>query len=897
MEEKKEDISKILEERQKLDRLIETEYTKKITVMFTDIKGSTSVYDTRGDIDGRMMVHRHNEIVLPVIEQHNGVLIKTIGDATMSVYDIPDDAVRAAMAIQLRLKDYNRDKGEKEQIHVRVGLNYGSGIVEKTDVFGDVVNVASRVEALADANEIFLTEDLYREVKSSDEFIFRFEKAVEVKGKKEPLKVYRLVWHDELISMGKVRKAEVTYTKEGMFVLEFSLAGEKLKISGFEKAEGEERTVKGYEEMKYQEENIRAHTNGIIDLLNRANKRGKIGNDLIIKLKEYGRMLFDELVPVQIKERISKTGFGHLLISIDDNLVHIPWELLHDGRDFLCQRFSMGRTVSTRQRVSPVVRAIGKPLKMQVLADARGDLQAAYTEGVKIKDEIGNFDEWLDLSLKTTDIKTDYVKAKIKNFDIVHYAGHADHNALKPEESGWLLKDGKLKAEQVISMSGLMPMPALVFSNACQTGQTDEWKIEADYETKIFGLANAFLLSGVQHYIGTFWEIPDEAGYHFAVQFYKQLIQGIPVGAALRAARQGLIDKYGEDMIVWASYMLYGDPTARYILPDMEIKETVREEKVVKEELVGAGLRHREEVIHFPAKKKQKSPAFVIAALVVMLAAGAAGFFLKTRSGTVEQTPAVQPVQAAKSEDNSKRIDELAASLAKDFREGKPGAAKAGDGWSSAPLSIVFMDIKGDAANADKLVNFTSQTLQTGGRVRVVERELLSKLLEELKLSSSSLADPSTALKIGKVLSAKVIVTGSIISDKGQQTVMLRMIDTETTVVKKMISAESKAIDKEMAGSLGTKIMDALKAEYPLQGKVTSVSGDRYEINLGQAHGLKKGDRLEVVEAVGKGGLHAAVGEIEIAEAGRDSSLGTLTSKKGEVKSGAKVREKQAGTL
>ncbi len=896
MEENKTDIGRILAERDKLDAQIHAKFTKKITVMFTDIKGSTSVYDTRGDIAGRAMVHRHNEVVLPIIKEHNGILIKTIGDATMSAYHTPSDSIRTAIDIQRRLKIYNSDKADREQIHVRIGMNYGDGLVEESDVFGDIVNVASRVEALADGDEIFITEDLYRAVKNNDEFIFRHEKLVEVKGKKDALRVFRVIWHDELVSMGKIRKLSSTAEREGTLIIEASVVGEKLKISGFEKAEGEERTVRHYEEIKYSQDTIRNYTKNIIDLLNRANKRGKIGNDLLIKLKEYGRLLFDALMPLQIKERIAKTVFNHMLISIDDNLVHIPWELLHDGENFLCQRFSLGRAVSTRQRVSAVIRTIGKPLKMQILADARGDLQAAYTEGVRIKDDIESIDDWLDVSLKTTDIKTDYVKAKIRNFDIVHYAGHADHNALKPEDSGWLLKNGKLSAENIIAMSGIMPMPALVFSNACQTGQTDEWRLDEHYETKIFGLANAFLISGVQHYIGTFWEIPDEAGYHFAIHFYRHLLQGSSIGEAMRLARQALIDKYGEDMIVWASYMLYGDPTTKYVMPEVELRETKAEERVERETLATADLRHREDVVQFPGKKKQKN-VFMVAGLVMLLLAGAAGFYMKTRSGEIPEKAANQPQQVMQKETDSKRIDELVASLSQKYRENKFDALKPGDNWSSMPLSLVFMDIKADSSRIEKLIGYTSQTLQAGGRINVVERELINRLLEELKLSNSALADQATALRVGRVLSARVMVTGSIMPDEHGQIVMLRIIDTETTAVKKVITVESKSkeLGKDAADDLSMKILEAIKTEYPLRGKVTAVTGDRYQLNIGQSHGLKKGDKLEVVTALGTSGdMYVAVGELEVVDAGKDSSLASLASGKGPLALGAKVREKSA---
>ncbi|TAN38347.1 MAG: CHAT domain-containing protein [Nitrospirae bacterium] len=831
MTEKNNDIEKILEERARLDAILHDQFSKRVAIMFTDIKGSTSFYEKHGDLDGRMMVHRHNEVVMPAIKENKGEVLKTIGDATMSAYDDPAEAVRAAVAVQKRLQTYNDKKSQKEQIHVRVGINYGVGIVEESDVYGDVVNLASRLESLADADEVMVSEDLYREVRSNDEFIFRYFDSVSVKGKSEPIKAYRLIWRNEDLHLGRTRKAVRAVTpKEGLFVIEASLAGSKLKISGFERADGEERPVKNYQEVPYHVGTIGNHTREITGLLNRANRRGKIGNDIFIRLKEVGGLLFDELIPQEIKGKLLQTEQKHLSISIDDTLVQIPWELLYDGRDFLCQRFSIGRSVSTKQPVSAVSRAVGRPLKMQILADPRGDLKAAYEEGLAIKSDMEKLDDWVDVSLRTTDIKTDYVRSKIRNFDIVHYAGHAEHVMEHPEESGWLLKDGTLKAGQIMTMTGQMPMPSLIFSNACQSGQTDEWRLSEDYEHRIFGLANAFLLTGVQHYIGTFWEIPDEAGCHFAVNFYQNLIDGMTIGEAVRQARQALIDKYGEDTIVWACYMLYGDPTTRYIDPSQESlrSEPAGEEKAGSFVSVEAGT--REQV--FSATPGKRSPVGLLAVgAALVLIAGLAGLFLW---GSRPADPKVQAVVAppsapASDEKSRKRIDELVASLAASYRQGNFDRTKVGDARKTGPLTMVIMDVKpsgtGATADRDNLVNMLTAVLQEGEGVQMVERELLEKLLEELKLSNSSLADPTTALKIGKVLSARIIITGSIMADSKGQAVMLRLIDTETTAVRKVVSAETtgKTLDRETVKQLGGKILEWAKAENPSSGNIEGV--------------------------------------------------------------------------
>ena len=176
----------------------------------------------------------------------------------------------------------------------------------------------------------------------------------------------------------------------------------------------------------------------------------------------------------------------------------------------------------------------------------------------------------INVKVKAGNIKSSYVTEKIHNFDIVHYAGHSDYDSANPAQSGWMLKDKKLVAEKIRKMGESQPMPALVFSNACQSGQTDKWEISDDYENRIYGMANAFLLAGVNHYIGTFWEILDEPSSQFAMSFYEHMTSHKSIGEAIKLSRKDLINKYGEETIIWASYMLYGDPSFCYINPPVQ---------------------------------------------------------------------------------------------------------------------------------------------------------------------------------------------------------------------------------------------------------------------------------------------------------------------------------------
>ena len=356
--------------------------------------------------------------------------------------------------------------------------------------------------------------------------------------------------------------------KDGALILDFTREERRLKVSFFE---GGEKTLRPYEIHEVAWEQLDKACLEIINLLRRSNRGAKLTPEILNSLKKSGQLLFDFLIPSKAKEKLASTTAQSLTLHLDDSLVHIPWELLYDGREFLCRRFAIGRIASTRQTpTSRSSRTLKAPFKVLILADPRGDLQASYREGLEIKAFLDERRDIFHVDFKSHPVDISFVKKNLRDYDIVHYGGHADYHSQNPCESGWLLTDGKLRANDICTMGGLQSMPLLVFSNACQTGQTGEWQIKEGCEQEIFGLANAYLLSGVQHYIGTFWEIVDEPSSSFAKHFYGSLADGDPVGAALRKARQALIDAYGEETLVWASYMLYGDPSFEFAAGEKE---------------------------------------------------------------------------------------------------------------------------------------------------------------------------------------------------------------------------------------------------------------------------------------------------------------------------------------
>src|SRR5207249_3786675 len=142
-------------------------FRRFITVMFTDIKGSTAYFEKYGDVAGLMMVHQCNDSLRQIVENHGGRVVKTIGDAIMATFEDCKESVLASIEMQKVLIDFNAPKPEQDHVFIRIGLNYGQGIVKSNDVFGDVVNVASRVESAAQPEQIVISDTLYEQVKSA----------------------------------------------------------------------------------------------------------------------------------------------------------------------------------------------------------------------------------------------------------------------------------------------------------------------------------------------------------------------------------------------------------------------------------------------------------------------------------------------------------------------------------------------------------------------------------------------------------------------------------------------------------------------------------------------------------------------------------------------------------
>jgi peroxiredoxin len=205
--------------------------------------------------------------------------------------------------------------------------------------------------------------------------------------------------------------------------------------------------------------------------------------------------------------------------------------------------------------------------------------------------------------------------------------------------------------------------------------------------------------------------------------------------------------------------------------------------------------------------------------------------------------------------EREKLANQLVGELAEAFRSGKLPRPPADD-WTPRALVVSFLDVQnrlGPLARdglADALLLNLTRRLQESGRVKVVERELIDKLLSELKLGSSDLADPATRLKLGRVLAASVIGTGGLYPAGSASELQLRLIDTETTDVRSTLSQtlSDPASVSTFADAVADKIAKTLEDDYPLKGKIASVDGGEILVGVGRKHGARPGARFRVVE-------------------------------------------------
>ena len=135
---------------------------KRICIMFTDIRGSTALYERLGDAKAYRLVRHHFDLLFRVVEREGGVIVKTIGDAVMASFGSPAQGVGAALHIQEVFGRLAARERVGQAIVVKIGLHAGPSLLvnlnDRSDYFGRTINLASRIQGTAAGGEVMISE-------------------------------------------------------------------------------------------------------------------------------------------------------------------------------------------------------------------------------------------------------------------------------------------------------------------------------------------------------------------------------------------------------------------------------------------------------------------------------------------------------------------------------------------------------------------------------------------------------------------------------------------------------------------------------------------------------------------------------------------------------------------
>lgn len=163
-------------------------------VLFADVAGSTSLYEILGDKNAFALIEKCLETMGQCTSELHGRVIKTIGDAVMAVFNTADDAAAAAAEMQLRVSKSGKESGAK--LGLRIGFHYGPVVDQEKDgdVFGDSVNLASRLCDLASRGQIITSGETAQQLSTLFAGNLRKLYAIQVKGREKEVDLIELIW-------------------------------------------------------------------------------------------------------------------------------------------------------------------------------------------------------------------------------------------------------------------------------------------------------------------------------------------------------------------------------------------------------------------------------------------------------------------------------------------------------------------------------------------------------------------------------------------------------------------------------------------------------------------------------------------------------------------------------
>jgi pimeloyl-ACP methyl ester carboxylesterase len=288
--------------------------------------------------------------------------------------------------------------------------------------------------------------------------------------------------------------------------------------------------------------------------------------------KELSELFFKDDMKQAVMKSLERNR--HLVIVHNELGSRIPWETIQF--DNLVPALAGGmsrRLIASPSSIAKYLeqRRFGKTLSVLLVYNPTGDLPGAEEEGealFEVLQKIGSAVECKRLVEKEATHAALLSEFQSGKYDLIHYAGHAQFEWNRPEETGILCADGKILSG--LDLQQLQHLPAVVIVNACESARVrrrgsrrtnrSEPPLMREMLMKNVAFAEAFLRGGVANYLGTYWPVGDTAAKLFADAFYRAILDYETMGQAVLKGRQQIHGKKEND---WANYIHFGDADFR----------------------------------------------------------------------------------------------------------------------------------------------------------------------------------------------------------------------------------------------------------------------------------------------------------------------------------------------
>jgi hypothetical protein len=281
-------------------------------------------------------------------------------------------------------------------------------------------------------------------------------------------------------------------------------------------------------------------------------------NELRAKGREVSKLLFGE----NASEFWEQYKDSPIAITHNPAAAKIPFELMRFGEERDGNTPVVGAGIhrwlaSSGGRIS---NTFGRPrlsrqLRVGLVIDPDGSLAGARREGQMIAKSLGGMSGKVRVQCLGTGhgpATRDAVSEMLRQVDVLHFCGHARFNASERAKSSLVLANGEKLT--TADLEGIAPLPRVMIFNACEAGRVRGVKTSGTNDT--FSIAESILRSGVEAFLGTYWEVDDKAAAMFALDVYNGLTGQLSLRESVTEARRNLANANQRE---WANYILYGD--------------------------------------------------------------------------------------------------------------------------------------------------------------------------------------------------------------------------------------------------------------------------------------------------------------------------------------------------